>query len=47
MKSSMADWETGYTSPVRAKVRSSRELSFFVLALAGFGAMLVLLCTAG
>jgi hypothetical protein len=47
MKSSMMDWEAGYAYPVRAKSRSSRELSFFVLTLAGFGAMLVLLCMAG
>jgi hypothetical protein len=47
LKSSMVDWEASYAYSVRAKARSSRELSFFVLALAGFSAMLVLLCTAG
>jgi hypothetical protein len=47
MKSSVVDWEARFAYPVRTKSQSSRELSFFVLALAGFGAMLVLLCTAG
>jgi hypothetical protein len=47
VKSSMVEWEAGYAYPVQAKSQASRELSFFVLTLAGFGAMLVLLCMAG